>query len=481
MKKSGKQSQASGIGLIPLIALVIGSAIGGGIFGIMSDISGAAGGPALFSWLLVGGSMLMLSLSINNLNKKRPDLIGGIYTYAEEGFGRFAGFISGWGYWLTCWLGNVAFASLLMSALGYFFPILGDGQNTASVILSTIFLWLYAWLVNRGVENASFVNAVVTICKLVPLFIFVLVAVFTFKFDIFWQNFSSNMVADELGVAVPFGKQVMNCIMVMLWVFVGIEGASAVGSRARKKSDVGKATVLGLLGLLVIYIMVSLLPYGILTMDQLASIDTQPAMGYLFEMMVGKWGAILINGGLIVSLIGVWLSWTILPVETMRTMAKDGLLPSSWQKVNQKGAPTFAIIVTTICTNIFLLSLLFTDQAYNFAYTLGTAAVFFTWLFLGLYQVKLSYQRKEKGQLLIGLVASLFILWAMFFVAFKEIMIVTVLFVPGVFFYLKAQNAASSSFKEWRLEGRLETLFILLVSLLGVISLVLFASGLVTI
>lgn len=130
-------------------------------------------------------------------------------------------------------------------------------------------------------------------------------------------------------------------------------------------------------------------------MNQLQTIKAQPAMGYVFEMMVGKWGAVVINGGLIISLVGVWLSWTILPIETMGNMAEDGLLPKAWGKLNKNGAPTYAIVLTTLCTNVFLLSLLFTDSAYNFAYTLGTAAIFFTWLFLGLYQMKLSYQRKE--------------------------------------------------------------------------------------
>lgn len=60
-------------------------------------------------------------------------------------------------------------------------------------------------------------------------------------------------------------------------------------------------------------------------MNQLQTIKAQPAMGYVFEMMVGKWGAVVINGGLIISLVGVWLSWTILPIETMGNMAEDGL------------------------------------------------------------------------------------------------------------------------------------------------------------
>lgn len=467
------EQQKKGIGLIPLAALVIGSAIGGGVFGIMTDISGSAGGPALFSWVLVGTSMMMLSLSINNINKKRPELEGGIFSYAEAGFGRFSGFISGWGYWLTCWLGNVAFATLLMSALGYFFPVFDGGQNVASVIVSTIFLWGYAWLVNRGVENASYVNAIVTICKLVPLFLFIIVAISTFSLQQFINNFSSDIILNANGQPIPFSSQILSCIMVMLWVFVGIEGASVVGSRAKKKSDVGKATILGIFGLIVIYVLVSMLPYGTMTMEEFQTIQTQPAMGYVFEMMVGKWGAVVINGGLIISLVGVWLSWTILPIETMRNMADDGLLPARWGKVNKKGAPTYAIVLTTLCTNVFLLSLLFTDSAYNFAYTLGTAAIFFTWLFLGLYQMKLSYQRKEWVQFLVGSLASAFQIWAMLFVAFNEVMLVLVLFLPGILFYLKARKEKQQAVPQ----TKLDYLLLSLVSIFGVVALALFATG----
>lgn len=116
------EQQKKGIGLIPLAALVIGSAIGGGVFGIMTDISGSAGGPAIFSWVLVGTAMLMLSLSINNINKKRPDLKGGIFSYAEEGFGRFAGFISGWGLLAHMLVRQRSFCNIVDERIRIFLP-----------------------------------------------------------------------------------------------------------------------------------------------------------------------------------------------------------------------------------------------------------------------------------------------------------------------------------------------------------------------
>lgn len=474
---SKHSASEDGIGLLPLATLVIGSAIGGGIFGMVADLSHASAKATLLGWLLVGTSMMMLSLSINHLNKKRPDINGGIYTYAMKGFGNFAGFISGWGYWITCWLGNVAFATLLLSAIGTFIPIFSGGQNLASVLGATVLLWLYAWLVNKGIEDASILNAVVTIAKLVPLFIFIVVTIFFFDFSIFSQNFSSVASSGSNAHSLPLSEQVMSCVMVMLWVFVGIEGASVVGSRAKKKSDVGKATILGLIGIILVYLCVSILPYGVLSSEQLQSIHSQPALGQAFEMMVGPWGKILVNGGLIVSLLGVWLSWTILPIETIRMMAQDHLLPSSWAKVNKKNAPTKAIIITTICTNVFLISLLFTDKAYHFAYTLGTAAIFITWLFLGLFQVKISWQEKEYGQLLIGIIACLFQLWAIFFVALKEMFVVMMMYLPGIYFYYLARKEVG----EKKVFIKKEFWLMACLVLIGLSAIWLFFSGKITI
>ena len=75
---------------------------------------------------------------MNNLGAKRPDLDGGIFGYAEAAFGKLGGFISGWGYWLSAWLGNVAFATMLMSAIGEFIPAFKGGQNIPSILLASV-------------------------------------------------------------------------------------------------------------------------------------------------------------------------------------------------------------------------------------------------------------------------------------------------------------------------------------------------------
>ena len=261
--------KAKGIGLFGLIGMVVSSCIGSGVFAITGQLAGVASpGAVLIAWLVVGIGFATLALSLNNLGAKKPELKG-IFQYAEEGFGPLAGFISGWGYWLSAWLGNIAFATMMMSTLGYFFPTFLPGNTLPCVIVASLFMWALTFLVIRGVESASFLNAI---------FMFN-AGIFTADF---WGNVYNNAVAageagvDAVGLG-SIGEQVMNCMIIMMWVFIGIEGAAVMSSRARNKNEVGKATVIGLICLLLIYIGCSVLPYGYMSYTEIATLD-YPAM-----------------------------------------------------------------------------------------------------------------------------------------------------------------------------------------------------------
>lgn len=435
------------IGLFSLIALVISSSVGSGIFGLSKDLATSASpGGALIGWVVVGVGVLMLALSFNNLSLKKPEINSGVQGYAEEGFGKLGGFISGWGYWLSAWLGNVAFATMLMSTVGYFFPVFKDGQNMASIIVVSIILWLLAIVVNRGVESAVIINAIVTVCKLIPLFVFILITLFAFKFNVFTSDFWGNVVTNVTTGETSFGSlvvQTKSSMITLMWAFVGIEGAAILSTRARKKSDVGKATVIGVVGLLIIYILGSILPYGIMTAGELAALD-QPAMAYVLEEIVGSWGAAFINIGVIVSILGAWLSWTMLPAETGMLMAQDGLLPKVWGRVNKKGSPTYALLTTTVLSQIFIFTFLFTEYAYAFAFSLCTSAILISYLFVGAYQVKytLSNMREKDAnkQLVIGLIAVVFQLWAIYAAGLSYMLLTLTSYLPGIILYLRARR-----------------------------------------
>lgn len=70
--------------LLPLIALVIGSMIGGGVFNLPSDMSNAAArGAIVIGSLITGIGMLRLASVYQSLATRKPDLNAGPYAYAK--------------------------------------------------------------------------------------------------------------------------------------------------------------------------------------------------------------------------------------------------------------------------------------------------------------------------------------------------------------------------------------------------------------
>ena len=477
------EEKKKGIGLIGLIGMVISSCIGSGVFAITGQLAGVASpGAVLIAWLIVGVGFLALAFSLNNLTEKRSDLHG-IFSYADAGWGPLAGFISGWGYWLSAWLGNVAFATMMMSTIGYFYPAFLPGNTIPCIIIASIVMWALTYLVIRGVESAAFLNAIVMVCKVAAIAVTLIFGIFMFNAGIFtadfWGNVYDNAVAaGQYGPdAAPLGgvgTQIFNCMIIMMWCFVGIEGASVMSSRAARKTDVGKATLIGFICLMLIYVGASVLPYGYMSSTEVAALD-YPALVYVFSSMAPGWGGPFISIAIIISILGSWLSFTILPAETTSEMADYKLLPASWGKLNSHNAPSMSLLIVGACTQAFLIVLLFSADAYDFAFSMCTVAIVITWAFAAAYQAKWGVQNKNMVQAAIGFVAVAFQVIGVLFNGWSFLLLTCVGYIPGFFIYVKARKDYGNAIT------MCEKVCMGVVSALGVLSLVLLAMGVISI
>lgn len=477
------EEKKKGIGLIGLIGMVISSCIGSGVFAITGQLAGVASpGAVLIAWLIVGVGFLALAFSLNNLTEKRSDLHG-IFSYADAGWGPLAGFISGWGYWLSAWLGNVAFATMMMSTIGYFYPAFLPGNTIPCIIIASIVMWALTYLVIRGVESAAFLNAIVMVCKVAAIAVTLIFGIFLFNAGIFtadfWGNVYDNAVAaGQYGPdAAPLGgvgTQIFNCMIIMMWCFVGIEGASVVSSRAARKTDVGKATLIGFICLMLIYVGASVLPYGYMSSTEVAALD-YPALVYVFSSMAPGWGGPFISIAIIISILGSWLSFTILPAETTSEMADYKLLPASWGKLNSHNAPSMSLLIVGACTQAFLIVLLFSADAYDFAFSMCTVAIVITWAFAAAYQAKWGVRNKNMVQAAIGFVAVVFQVIGVLFNGWSFLLLTCVGYIPGFFIYVKARKDYGNAITMG------EKVCMGVVSALGVLSLVLLAMGVISI
>jgi arginine:ornithine antiporter/lysine permease len=441
---------SKGLTLVPLIALVVGSMIGSGVFNLPHDMSNQASpGAIIIGWVVTGIGMLMLVFVYQNLAMRKPALNAGPYAYARAGFGDFIGFNSAWGYWISAFLGNVAYLAAMFSALAYFLPMFGGGNNMASVIGASVFLWLLHFLVLRGISGAAFINAITTVAKLAPLALFIVVAVIGFNYDKFTFSFWGSSGGESLG---SIAAQVRSTMLVTLWVFIGIEGASVYSARARRRSDVGKATMIGFAGVLGIYVLVSLLSTGILHQKDLAGLKV-PAMAGVLEPLVGTWGAWLINGGLLVSVGGAFLSWTLLAAEIPYTCGKEGIFPRWFSATNAAGSPAHSLWVTNGLVQIFLIVMLFSDSVYQFFYSIAGVAILPPYVLSGAYALKLALsgetydngsRRARQRDIAVGLVATVYGLWLVYAAGASFLLMAAVLFAPGILVYLQARREAGA-------------------------------------
>ena len=427
-----------------LVALVVGSMIGGGIFSLPQNMAASADvGAVLIGWAITAVGMLTLAFVFQTLANRKPELDGGVYAYAKAGFGDYMGFSSAWGYWISAWLGNVGYFVLLFSTLGYFFPIFGEGNTVAAVIGASLLLWAVHFLVLRGIKEAAFINLVTTIAKVVPLLLFVLITLFAFKLEIF--------TADIWGLKNPDLGSVMNQVrkmmLVTVWVFIGIEGASIFSARAEVRSDVGKATVIGFITVLLFLVLVNVLSLGIMTQPALAKLQN-PSMAAVLEHVVGHWGAVLISVGLIISLLGALLSWVLLCAEIMFAAAKDHTMPAFLRRENANLVPANALWLTNAMVQLFLIITLFSASTYLSLIYLATSMILVPYLWSAAYALLLAvrgesyegFAAERRKDLIIGAIALAYAVWLLYAGGVKYLLLSALLYAPGVILFAKAKR-----------------------------------------
>jgi amino acid transporter len=206
--------------------------IGSGIFALPSQMAvSAAPGPLLIGWAITGVGMLTLAFVFQTLATRKPDVDGGVYGYARAGFGNYIGFTSAFGYWVSAWVGNVAYLVLLFSTLGYFFPQFEGGATVPAIIGASVVLWIVHAMTLRGVQTAAFVNVVVTIAKVVPILVFIAIAAVGFKAGLFSADFWGRTTKIDGASLGDTMTQVKTMMLVTVWVFIGIEGARLFAAR----------------------------------------------------------------------------------------------------------------------------------------------------------------------------------------------------------------------------------------------------------
>jgi arginine:ornithine antiporter/lysine permease len=424
-----------------MTAMVVGSMVGAGVFSLPARFGAETGvAGALIAWTIAGTGMLMLAFVFQTLAVRKPQMDAGVYAYAKAGFGEYPGFFSAFGYWASACVGNVTYWVLIMSTIGAIASPLGDGDTVLAIALSSVGLWLFFFLILQGIKEAAAINRIVTVAKVLPILIFIILCLFYLDLGVLGDNFSGSIDGSLF-------DQVRGTMLVTVFVFLGVEGASVYSRHAERREDVGRATVLGFISVFCVFASVTIVAYGILPLDELADLR-QPSMGGVLEHAVGGWGKTFVSVGLIVSVLGAYLAWTLMAAEVLFVAAKDDDMPRFLRRSNAVDVPVPALLMSTLLTQAVLVITYFSEDAFNFALDLTSALTLIPFLLAAGYALKLAVTREGYGSadpalrrdLMIGALATLYTAFLIFAAGIKFVLVSFIIYAPATILFVMARR-----------------------------------------
>jgi arginine:ornithine antiporter/lysine permease len=236
-------------------------------------------------------------------------------------------------------------------------------------------------------------------------------------------------------------------MLLTVFAFVGIEGASVYSRYARDRSDIGFATVTGFLSVLCLLVLVTLLSYGVLPRQELAGLST-PSMAGVMEAMVGHWGAIFISVALLISILGNYLSWSLLAAEVLHSAAINRTMPLFLARVNEHEVPAGALWLTNCVIQAFVLVTWFAEYAFTLALKMTSAMTLIPYFLVAAYGLKLSYLGEsyhagERARAVDGIrsaVATVYAMGMIYAGGATFLLLSSILYVPGTLLFLLARR-----------------------------------------
>jgi arginine:ornithine antiporter/lysine permease len=311
----------------------------------------------------------------------------------------------------------------------------------------------------RGVKEAAAINKIVTIAKLIPLLLFVVLSIFFFKPDVFVGNLWGGASGDYGNLFA----QIKATMLVTVFVFLGIEGASNYSRFAQRREDVGIATVTGFLAVLALFASVSILAYGILPREELAQLR-QPSVGGVLEAAVGHWGAIFIGIGVIISVLGAYLAWTLMAAEVLSVAAKRQDMPAFLARENANQVPSMALLMSTLLVQAVLIATLFSDDAFTFALSLCSHLSLIPYFLSAAFALMLVYRKETyetdpsdlRKDTIIAVLATAYTIFLLFAGGMKFLLLGFIIYAPGTILYFITRRELKKQLftpAEWVLFG----------------------------
>jgi basic amino acid/polyamine antiporter, APA family len=334
------------LGQWDLTAVGINQVIGGSIFALAASLAANVGSWS--PWILAGVALasMLIALSFAEV-ASRFEGTGGSYLYTRAAFGRFAAFEVGWMMWFTRAASWASVINVLVDAVGRYWPVL-LGPVARPALMAAI-IGIICWINIRGIRQSSVVVNVLTLAKLLPLVIFILVGIAYVNWDAF---------ADPARVTPT---QLSTAALLVIFAYGGYEVVPVMGGETKDpRRMIPFALIMTILIVATITMLTQIVAYG--TLPNIAASRTPLADSAATFM--GAAGAALITLGAVFSTSGNNMGQALSGSRSLFALAEQGDLPRWFGRVHAAyRTPINAIVVTSVVSFVLAVTGSFVTMA----------------------------------------------------------------------------------------------------------------------
>lgn len=398
--------------------------IGTGIFILPAYVAGYLGAMSFLAYLFCSLLIGLIMLCFAEMGSKETST-GGAYAMIKDAFGPLAGFLSNTLFWLGFGiLSDAAVLNVMSDMLGIWLPSFNDYWFRTIFIF--VVIAVFAIINIRGVKSGIRMVVILTILKLTPLVLFVLIGLFSFQ--------SENMVMTALPDISTFGAA---CIL-LFFAFGGSESALNIsGEMKNPGKSIPRGIFIGIAGILVIYLLIQFVATGVLGAE-LELFKEAPLAEVAIRLVGPIGGTILIATG-IISMYAVVGGDIMVTSRLPFVASENGMLPKVLSRVHPKyRTPYIAIIL--YCSVMFIMAI---SGGFKTLAILSSSALLIIYLGVVLAMFKSRFKPdvtnppmfKVPGGFLVPILSLLVLIWVLSQVPFKEYVAIGIFFMVTTLFY----------------------------------------------
>ncbi|MFE4142304.1 amino acid permease [Peribacillus sp. YIM B13472] len=361
--------------------IAIGGSIGTGLFlASGATIQSAGPGGALAAYACIGIMVYFLMTSLGEMATYMP-VSGSFSTYATRFVDPAFGFALGWNYWFN-WAVTlaveIAAAAIIMK---FWLP------DVPSLIWSALFLGIVFTLNALSIKSYGESEYWFALIKVIAIICFIIIGLLTI-FGVFGGKVIGfeNFTMDE----APFKGGFLSIISIFLIAGFSFQGTELVGIAAGESENPEKNVpnairqvfwrillfyigAILILGLLIPYTSPSLLN------GDVENISVSP-FTLVFERAGFAFAASVMNAVVLTSLLSAGNSGLYASTRMLWSMAKDKQAPQFLAKVNRRGIPMNALILTALIGGLAFLTSIFGDHVFTWLLNASGLTGFIAWI-----------------------------------------------------------------------------------------------------